>query len=132
MNHKLISSNNHYSILLAGSSGPSLSKKAPSSSAKPQAQPWQSGRPTSAQNKPWMSGSGSGSAPKTSSGSQSANTQPAKPNYNLNFSSVIGGREERGVRGPGFGTFKYDLTNSILQLLKTEVEKLKVNRNLLQ
>uniref|UniRef100_A0A674CZE7 Cyclin-G-associated kinase n=1 Tax=Salmo trutta TaxID=8032 RepID=A0A674CZE7_SALTR len=28
--------------------------------------------------------------------------QPAKPNYNLNF-SVIGGREERGVRGPGFG-----------------------------
>uniref|UniRef100_A0A665WZ07 Cyclin-G-associated kinase n=1 Tax=Echeneis naucrates TaxID=173247 RepID=A0A665WZ07_ECHNA len=25
------------------------------------------------------------------------------PNYNLNFSSVIGGREERGVRGPGFG-----------------------------
>lgn len=131
MNHKFISSNNHYSILLSGSSGPSLSKKAPSSSAKPQ--PWQSGRPTSAQNKPWMSGSGSGSATKTSSGSQSANTQPAKPNYNLNFSSVIGGREERGVRGPGFGTFKYDLTsNSILQLLKTEVEKLKFSRNLLQ
>uniref|UniRef100_A0A4W6EJG2 Cyclin-G-associated kinase n=1 Tax=Lates calcarifer TaxID=8187 RepID=A0A4W6EJG2_LATCA len=63
---------------------PSFSTKAPSSSAstsaKPQAQPWQSGRPTS-----------------------SAGTQPTKPNYNLNFASVIGGREERGVRGPGFG-----------------------------
>lgn len=29
--------------------------------------------------------------------------QPNKPNYNVNF-SVIGGREERGIRGPGFGT----------------------------
>uniref|UniRef100_A0A4W6EM94 Cyclin-G-associated kinase n=1 Tax=Lates calcarifer TaxID=8187 RepID=A0A4W6EM94_LATCA len=92
-------------------SGPSFSTKAPSSSAstsaKPQAQPWQSGRPTSAQSKPWMPGSGSGSgpgsAPKASSASQSAGTQPTKPNYNLNFASVIGGREERGVRGPGFG-----------------------------
>uniref|UniRef100_A0A4W6ELI3 Cyclin-G-associated kinase n=1 Tax=Lates calcarifer TaxID=8187 RepID=A0A4W6ELI3_LATCA len=91
--------------------GPSFSTKAPSSSAstsaKPQAQPWQSGRPTSAQSKPWMPGSGSGSgpgsAPKASSASQSAGTQPTKPNYNLNFASVIGGREERGVRGPGFG-----------------------------
>lgn len=34
---------------------------------------------------------------------QPASTQPPKPNYNLNFSSVIGGREERGIRGPGFG-----------------------------
>ncbi|XP_040011163.1 cyclin-G-associated kinase isoform X2 [Xiphias gladius] len=88
-------------------SGPSFSTKAPSSSAsssaKPQAQPWQSGRPTSAQNKPWMLASGSGSAPKASSASQPAGTQPTKPNYNLSFSSVIGGREERGVRGPGFG-----------------------------
>ncbi|XP_076586918.1 cyclin-G-associated kinase [Chaetodon auriga] len=88
---------------LPGSSGPSFSTKAPSSSAKPQAQPWQSGRPTSAQNKPWMSGSGSGSTPKAPPASQPAGTQPTKPNYNLNFSSVIGGREERGVRGPGFG-----------------------------
>ncbi|KAG7221291.1 hypothetical protein INR49_017358 [Caranx melampygus] len=94
-------------------SGPSFSTRAPSSSssssasssAKPQAQAWQSGRPTSAQGKPWMSGSGSGSgpAPKASSASQPAGAQPNKPNYNLNFSSVIGGREERGVRGPGFG-----------------------------
>lgn len=102
-NHKLISSNCHHSTSLAGPSGPSFSTKAPSSSAKPQAQPWQSGRPTSAQNKPWMPGLGSGSTPKTSSMSQPASAQPTKPNYNLNFSSVIGGREERGVRGPGFG-----------------------------
>lgn len=91
---------------LAGSSsskGPSFSAKASSSSssssAKPQAQPWQSGRPASAQSKPWMSGSGPGSVPKT----PSAGTQSTKPNYNLNFTSVIGGREERGARGPGFG-----------------------------
>uniref|UniRef100_A0A8C9YLZ7 Cyclin-G-associated kinase n=1 Tax=Sander lucioperca TaxID=283035 RepID=A0A8C9YLZ7_SANLU len=38
-----------------------------------------------------------------SSASQPAGTQSTKPNYNLNFSSVIGGREDRGVRGPGFG-----------------------------
>uniref|UniRef100_A0AAQ5X298 Cyclin G associated kinase n=1 Tax=Amphiprion ocellaris TaxID=80972 RepID=A0AAQ5X298_AMPOC len=80
--------------------GPSSST---SSSAKPQAQPWQSGRPASAQNKSWMPGSGPGSAPKPSSASQPPGPQPTKPNYNLNFSSVIGGREERGVRGPGFG-----------------------------
>lgn len=103
INHKFISPNYHYSMFLAGTSGPSFSTKAPSSSAKPQAQPWQSGRPTSAQNKPWVSGSGSGSTPKTSSVSQPASAQPTIPNYNLNFSSVIGGREERGVRGPGFG-----------------------------
>ncbi|XP_028269950.1 cyclin-G-associated kinase isoform X3 [Parambassis ranga] len=92
-------------------SGPSFSTKGPSSSsssssAKSQSQPWQSARPTSAQNKPWMPGSGPGSAPKASSGSQSASTQPTKPNYNLNFSSVIGGREERGVRAPGFAGLK--------------------------
>uniref|UniRef100_A0A8D3C4X8 Cyclin-G-associated kinase n=1 Tax=Scophthalmus maximus TaxID=52904 RepID=A0A8D3C4X8_SCOMX len=88
--------------------GPPLSTKAPSSSAssstKPQAKPWQSVKPAaSAQNKPWMAGPGSGPAPKASSASQPAGAQPSKPNYNLNFSSVIGGREERGVRGPGFG-----------------------------
>uniref|UniRef100_A0A8C4NUP4 Cyclin-G-associated kinase n=1 Tax=Dicentrarchus labrax TaxID=13489 RepID=A0A8C4NUP4_DICLA len=88
---------------LPGSSGPSFSTKAPPSSAKPQAQPWQAGRPTSAQNKPWMPGSGSGSTPKAPAASQPAGAQPTKPNYNLNFASVIGGREERGVRGPGFG-----------------------------
>ncbi|XP_037536836.1 cyclin-G-associated kinase [Nematolebias whitei] len=85
-------------------SGPSLSTKTPSSStpsSKPQAQAWQAGKPNSAQNKPWMSGSGS--TPKGSSAPQPAGAPPTKPNYNLTFSSVIGGREERGVRGPGFG-----------------------------
>lgn len=45
--------------------------------------------------------SASGSAPRGAA--PPAATQPTKPNYNLNFPSVIGGREERGVRGPGFG-----------------------------
>ncbi|XP_074526074.1 cyclin-G-associated kinase isoform X2 [Halichoeres trimaculatus] len=76
-------------------SGPSLNSKplssASSSSTKPQAQPWQGGRPASAQSKPWMHGSGSGTAPKASATSQPAAAQPTKPNYNLNFSSVIGG-----------------------------------------
>lgn len=87
----------------AGSSGSSFGTKTPSSSAKPQAHHWQSGRAPAAQNKPWMSGSGSGAATKTAPMSQSASAQPSKPNYNLNFSSVIGGREERGLRAPGFG-----------------------------
>ncbi|XP_034452364.1 cyclin-G-associated kinase isoform X2 [Hippoglossus hippoglossus] len=86
--------------------GPSFSTKAPpssaSSSTKAQGQPWQSGRAAAAaQGKPWISGSGS--VPKASSASQPAAAQPIKPNYNLSFSSVIGGREDRGVRGPGFG-----------------------------
>lgn len=34
---------------------------------------------------------------------QPTGTQPTKPNYNLNFTSVIGGRQERGLRAPGFG-----------------------------
>uniref|UniRef100_A0A3Q4BRB1 Cyclin-G-associated kinase n=1 Tax=Mola mola TaxID=94237 RepID=A0A3Q4BRB1_MOLML len=88
---------------LPGPSGSSFSSKPPPSSTKPQTHPWQSGRPTSAQNKPWMAGSGSGSTTKASSTSQPASAQPTKPNYNLNFSSVIGSREERGIRGPGFG-----------------------------
>ncbi|XP_056139949.1 cyclin-G-associated kinase [Lampris incognitus] len=84
-------------------SGPAFNAKAPSSSSssasKSQGQYWQPGRPGSAQGKPWIAGSGLGSASKPPASS----TQPTKPNYNLNFSSVIGGREERGVRGPGFG-----------------------------
>ncbi|XP_054628572.1 cyclin-G-associated kinase isoform X2 [Dunckerocampus dactyliophorus] len=89
-------------------SGPSFGTKAASttsssssssSSAKPQS--WQPGRGPSSQNKPWQSGSGSAS--KSSSAPQPPSAQTAKPNYNLNFSSVIGGREERGVRAPGFG-----------------------------
>ncbi|XP_034026857.1 cyclin-G-associated kinase isoform X2 [Thalassophryne amazonica] len=87
-------------------SASAFTNKAPSSSsssstAKSHHQPWQHGRPNSAQNKAWLSGSGT--APKSSSVSQHAGAQSTKPNYNLNFSSVIGGREERGVRPPGFG-----------------------------
>lgn len=95
----------------AGSSGSSFGTKTPSSSAKTHAHHWQSGRAPAAQNKPWMPGSGSGATTKTAPMSQSASAQPSKPNYNLNFSSVIGGREERGLRGPGFGKkhgFAYD------------------------
>ncbi|KAM9744056.1 cyclin-G-associated kinase isoform 2-T2 [Menidia menidia] len=94
------SSSSNFSGPSFSTKGPSSSTTTSSSSSKPQAQqPWQSARPASAQSKAWMSGS----APKTSSASQPAAAQPSKPNYNLNFSSVIGGREERGVRGPGFG-----------------------------
>ncbi|XP_026198519.1 cyclin-G-associated kinase isoform X2 [Anabas testudineus] len=111
----------------SSSSNFSFSTKAPSSStsssAKPQAQPWQSGRPTSAQNKPWVSGPGSGSAQKASSASsasQPAAPQPTKPNYNLNFSSVIGGREERGVRAPGFGPRPKVKVDDFEDLLSTQ------------
>ncbi|XP_053182021.1 cyclin-G-associated kinase [Scomber japonicus] len=96
---------------LPGSSSSNFSKassKAPSSSSssastKVPGQPWQSGRPVSAHNKPWMSGTGSAPKATVTPTPQPAAAQPSKPNYNLNFSSVIGGREERGVRGPGFG-----------------------------
>ncbi|MED6270645.1 hypothetical protein CHARACLAT_012507 [Characodon lateralis] len=102
-------------------SGASFGTKTPSStpsSAKPQAQAWQSGRPTSAQTKPWMSGPGS--TPKGSSASQPAGTQPSKPNYNLHFSSVIGGREERGVRGPVFGSKPKVKEDDFEELLSTQ------------
>ncbi|KAK7934370.1 hypothetical protein WMY93_005266 [Mugilogobius chulae] len=70
-------------------SGPSFNAKlaSSSSSAKTPNQSWHPGRPAPAQNKAWLPSPGS----------------PSKPNYNLNFSSVIGGREDRGLRGPGFG-----------------------------
>ncbi|XP_038161762.1 cyclin-G-associated kinase isoform X1 [Cyprinodon tularosa] len=103
-------------------SGASFSTKTPSSttpsSAKPQTQAWKSGRPASAQTKPWMSGPGS--TPKGASASQPAATQPSKPNYNLNFSSVIGGREERGVRGPGFGPKPKVKEDDFEELLSTQ------------
>ncbi|KAM9392478.1 cyclin-G-associated kinase isoform 2-T2 [Pholidichthys leucotaenia] len=101
------------------SSGPSFNTKpsSTSSSAKPQTQPWQSGRPSSALNKPWTSGSGSAPKPPPS---HHAGTQPTKPNYNPNFTSVIGGREERGVRGPGFGPKPKVKKDDFVDLLKTQ------------
>uniref|UniRef100_A0A674CYT2 Cyclin-G-associated kinase n=1 Tax=Salmo trutta TaxID=8032 RepID=A0A674CYT2_SALTR len=79
-------------------SGPGFNPKSGASS-KNAGQPWQqSGRPAAGQSKPWMAPSAA--APKAQPPKPAP--QPAKPNYNLNF-SVIGGREERGVRGPGFG-----------------------------
>uniref|UniRef100_W5MZN6 Cyclin-G-associated kinase n=1 Tax=Lepisosteus oculatus TaxID=7918 RepID=W5MZN6_LEPOC len=54
---------------------------------------WQAGHPATA-GKPWTQQPPKSQPPKPAA-------QP-KPNYNLNF-SVIGGREERGIRGPGFG-----------------------------
>lgn len=83
-------------------SGPSFNSKPPapsSTSAKVQGQPWHPGRPAPAQSKPWMPAS----TPKPAPTPQPSAAQPSKPNYNLNFSSVIGGRDERGLRGPGFG-----------------------------
>uniref|UniRef100_A0A7N8XVQ3 Cyclin-G-associated kinase n=1 Tax=Mastacembelus armatus TaxID=205130 RepID=A0A7N8XVQ3_9TELE len=116
MDKKHNTSNFHSHMFLAGSStsnfsGPSISTKAPfsstSSSTKPQAQPCQSARTTSAQNKPWMHGSGSGPTPKA-------------PNYNLNFSSVIGGREERGIRAPTFGSKPKVKEDDFEDLLSTQ------------
>uniref|UniRef100_A0A8C5LTD5 Cyclin-G-associated kinase n=1 Tax=Leptobrachium leishanense TaxID=445787 RepID=A0A8C5LTD5_9ANUR len=46
-----------------------------------------------------------GAKPQTSGTpwqSQATPANPSKPNYTVNF-SVIGGREERGIRAPGFG-----------------------------
>uniref|UniRef100_A0A671QS98 Cyclin-G-associated kinase n=1 Tax=Sinocyclocheilus anshuiensis TaxID=1608454 RepID=A0A671QS98_9TELE len=72
-------------------------KTAPSAGIpKNSGQQWQqTPRPSSGPSKPWMPPN---SAPIPSKPA----TQPAKPNYNPSF-SVIGGREERGIRGPGFG-----------------------------
>ncbi|XP_041855326.1 cyclin-G-associated kinase isoform X2 [Melanotaenia boesemani] len=116
------SSSSNFSGSSFSTKGPSSS--ASSSSAKHPAQPWQSGRPTSAQNKPWMSGS----TPKTSSAAQPAGTQPSKPNYNLNFTSVIGGREERGVRGPGYGPKPKVKEDDFEDLLSTQGFSSKLDR----
>ncbi|CAL8252707.1 unnamed protein product, partial [Boreogadus saida] len=107
---------------LPGSSGPSFNAKTASaaasspssSSSKPQQnQAWQTARPgpaqNKAQNKAWMSGPGAGAAGSghgSGAKAQPSAAQTSKPNYNLSFSSVIGGREERGVRGPTFGVTK--------------------------
>ncbi|MGH0143802.1 UNVERIFIED_CONTAM: hypothetical protein FKN15_063772 [Acipenser sinensis] len=70
---------------------------------------WQSNRPQGT-SMPWQQ--------QTSSMPQQPKPAPApapqaKPNYNLNF-SVIGGREERGIRGPGFGKIVLMFTVGII------------------
>ncbi|XP_065107030.1 cyclin-G-associated kinase isoform X2 [Paramisgurnus dabryanus] len=63
-------------------------------------QQWQqTSRPSSGPAKPWMP-LNSAHKPKTQPSKPAG--QPAKPNYNPTF-SVIGGREERGIRGLGYG-----------------------------
>uniref|UniRef100_A0A673HY43 Cyclin-G-associated kinase n=1 Tax=Sinocyclocheilus rhinocerous TaxID=307959 RepID=A0A673HY43_9TELE len=83
-----------------GFSGSGL-KMAPSAGGpKNSGQQWQQApRPSSGPSKPWMPPS---SAPRTQTQRSKPTTQPAKPNYKPSF-SVISGREERGIRGPGFG-----------------------------
>ncbi|XP_051548600.1 cyclin-G-associated kinase-like isoform X2 [Myxocyprinus asiaticus] len=56
-------------------------------------------RPSSGPSKPWMPPN---SAPKPQAQPSKPTSQPAKANYKPSF-SVIGGREERGIRGPTFG-----------------------------
>ncbi|XP_010887761.2 cyclin-G-associated kinase isoform X1 [Esox lucius] len=81
-----------------GFSSPGFNPKS-GASTKSSGQPWQqSGRPATGQSRPWMSSTST--TPKAQPPKPSP--QPTKPNYNLSF-SVIGGREERGVRAPGFG-----------------------------
>ncbi|KAL2091875.1 hypothetical protein ACEWY4_011673 [Coilia grayii] len=84
-----------------GFSGPGFGMKpGPSGAPKSGGPQWQSGGGGGAQagaKKGWMPPV---SAPKLQPPKSAP--QPSKPNYNVNF-SVIGGREERGIRGPGFG-----------------------------
>ncbi|XP_066510032.1 cyclin-G-associated kinase-like isoform X1 [Hoplias malabaricus] len=78
----------------SGLTGSGLKAAPPGGGPKSSSQQWQqTSRPSATPSKPWLPPN---SAPKPNS------SQSAKPNYNLNF-SVIGGREERGIRGPGFG-----------------------------
>ncbi|XP_073696219.1 cyclin-G-associated kinase [Garra rufa] len=90
---------------LPGSSSTGLSgsgyKTAPSAGGpKNSGQQWQqTPRPSSGPSKPWMPPT---SAPRPQTQPSKSAAQSAKPNYNPTF-SVIGGREERGIRGPSFG-----------------------------
>ncbi|KAI7813078.1 cyclin-G-associated kinase [Triplophysa rosa] len=84
----------------AGLSGSGF-KTAPSAGgSKNTSQQWQQNpRPSSGPSKPWMPPN---SASKPQAQPARPASQPAKPNYNPSF-SVIGGREDRGIRGLGFG-----------------------------
>ncbi|XP_048044725.1 cyclin-G-associated kinase isoform X6 [Megalobrama amblycephala] len=86
----------------AGFSGSGYKAGGPKVGPKNSGQQWQqTPRPSSGPNKPWM--------PPNSGSRQQAQpskpvAQPTKPNYIPSF-SVIGGREERGIRGPAFESF---------------------------
>uniref|UniRef100_A0A8C1XZ56 Cyclin-G-associated kinase n=1 Tax=Cyprinus carpio TaxID=7962 RepID=A0A8C1XZ56_CYPCA len=83
-----------------GFSGSGL-KMAPSAGGPKNSGPqWQQApRPSSGPSKPWMPPS---SAPRPQTQHSKPATQPTKSNYKPSF-SVISGREERGIRAPGFG-----------------------------
>ncbi|XP_076127024.1 cyclin-G-associated kinase isoform X1 [Alosa pseudoharengus] len=81
-----------------GFSGSGFSMKSgPSAAPKSGGQQWPAGGSQAGAGKGWM-------PPASASKPQPPKSAPqsGKPNYNVNF-SVIGGREERGIRGPGFG-----------------------------
>lgn len=83
--------------------------------------PWPAGRPAPAPSKPWAQPS---APPKP----QPPKAAPqAKPNYNLNF-SAIGGREERGLRGPGFGPKPKVKEDDFEDLLSTQGFASKLDR----
>lgn len=76
---------------------------------------WQSSRPQST-SMPWQQQTPPMPRQPKPAPAPAPATQ-AKPNYNLNF-SVIGGREERGIRGPGFGKIVLMFTCIMLDHLK--------------
>ncbi|XP_053530582.1 cyclin-G-associated kinase isoform X2 [Ictalurus punctatus] len=78
----------------SGFAGSGFKAAPPAGTSKSSSQSWQQQPSSQPANKPWAPPS---SAPKPNT------TQSAKTNFNLQNFSVIGGREERGRRGPGFG-----------------------------
>ncbi|XP_051535546.1 cyclin-G-associated kinase-like isoform X1 [Myxocyprinus asiaticus] len=93
-------------------------KTAPSAGGpKNSGQQWQKNpRPSSGPSKPWMPPN---SAPKPQAQPSKPATQPAKANYKPSF-SVIGGREERGIRGPSFGPKPKVKVDDFEDLLSTQ------------
>ncbi|KAM4808859.1 cyclin-G-associated kinase [Rhinophrynus dorsalis] len=82
---------------LQGSSSQFHSARTTEKSSQKGSNSWQAGKPQPSKSQP--------SKPQNSGTPWQSQTKPAgqsKPNYCTNF-SVIGGREERGIRAPGFG-----------------------------
>ncbi|XP_038660339.1 cyclin-G-associated kinase isoform X4 [Scyliorhinus canicula] len=70
---------------------------------------------------PWQAGKTLGSSATSRQQTQQPKSRPAaqtKPNYNLNF--VMGRREERGIRGPGFGPKPKVSANDFKDLLSDQ------------